>query len=180
MRPSEYLGLEYRVNTVKANIRKFYNLEYAKFIQQDLILDDFDHGKFDIIACLEVIEHVGKNNGPVLLKNIAKHMHKGSVLLLSTPCYDPKVGAAGNHIINGEIGEFTYDEMKELLEVDFNIVDQWGTFASQRDYIPHMEDWQKKMYDELSKYYESSLLSNLMAPLFPAQSRNVLWKCRLK
>ena len=42
-----------------------------------------------------------------------------------------------------------------------------------------MNDWQLKMYEKLNEYYDSNLLSNLMAPFFPEYSRNVLWKCKI-
>ena len=101
-------------------------------------------------------------------------------MLISTPWYDERVGAAKNHIIDGEIGEFTYEELKVLLEKYFTIEKTYGTFASMRDYKPHMNDWQTQMFNSLKEYYDVNLLSNLMAPLFPEHSRNCLWRCKLK
>jgi hypothetical protein len=40
--------------------------------------------------------------------------------------------------------------------------------------------WEKEMYDTLKEYYDVNLLSNLMAPLFPNQSRNCLWVLTLR
>ena len=97
-----------------------------------------------------------------------------------TGCYDEKVGAAKNHIIDGKVGEFTFDELKTLIEKYFVIEKTYGTFASQRDYKPLMNEWQTKMYNALNDYYDVNLLSNLMAPLFPEHSRNCLWRCKLK
>ena len=41
-----------------------------------------------------------------------------------------------------------------------------------------MNDWQKNMFEELGKYYDTNLMSVLMAPMFPEQSRNCLWVLR--
>lgn len=36
------------------------------------------------------------------------------------------------------------------------------------------------MFSELRKYYDTNLLSNIMAPFFPEQSRNTLWVLKVK
>ena len=79
-----------------------------------------------------------------------------------------------------EVGEFTYGELKELLNERFEIKKVYGTFASQKDYTPHMNEWQKQMYEGLKEYYDPNILANLMAPLFPKHSRNCLWVCKYK
>ena len=100
--------------------------------------------------------------------------------LISTPCYDEKVGAADNHTYDGAIQEYTFVEAKELFEKHFDIMDVFGTFASQTDYKKEMNEWQQKMFEHLTKYYDSNLVSNIMAPFFPEYSRNCLWKLKLK
>ena len=40
---------------------------------------------------------------------------------------------------------------------------------------PLLNDWQAWMFKALSDYYDSNLIANLMAPMFPEQSRNTLW-----
>jgi cyclopropane fatty-acyl-phospholipid synthase-like methyltransferase len=178
---NKYLGLEYRKETVEKNNEKYKNLDWAEFKQQDLLLD-FNYGNdWNIICSFEVIEHIGKQNVNLFLSNLYKHCNNETIILLSTPCYDEKVGAADNHIINGEIGELTYSEMKEsLINNNFIIKNTWGTFASQKDYKDLMNDWQVKMYNKLSEYYDSNLIANIMAPFFPEHSRNVLWECQIK
>lgn len=43
-----------------------------------------------------------------------------------------------------------------------------------------MNDWQKKMFDALKEYYDSNLIANIMAPMFPDASRNTLWVLKRK
>ena len=138
-------------------------------------------GKFDIISSFEVIEHVNKKNVDAYFQNMKLFCHKETICLISTPIYDERVGHAKNHEINGIIQEFKYDELKEIIKRNgFEIHDTFGTFASQRDYKPIMNEWQKEMFKELSKYYDSNLISNIMAPFFPKQSRNCLWILKLR
>lgn len=177
----EYLGLEYRAITVaKANM-KYADVDWARFEQCDITTENLifkpkDNLGWDIIACLEVLEHVGKHNVDTVLQNIYNNMSSKTICYISTPCYDPIVGPAQNHIVNGVIGEMTYNELKEkLLKTGFKIKKVFGTFASIKDYKHLLNDWQQKMFDGLSEYYDSNLLSVMMAPFFPEQSRNCLW-----
>lgn len=176
-----YLGLEYRSKVVEQCNKEYRNLDWAKFVQQDLTLTDFDYGNnWELICSFEVIEHIGRRNAGVFLDNIRRHSNKETVILISTPCYDPVVGAASNHVVNGVINEFTYDEMKQLLtDAGLKVVNHWGTFASVKDYVPFMNEWQQKYYMAVKDYFDNNILSNLMAPLFPEHARNVMWECRI-
>lgn len=182
LKAEEYTGLDIRKQIIKKNNEKYVKQDWINFIEADLCKEDLKpkHNKYDIVCSFEVIEHIGKHNGDVFLRNMAKFCNENTTMMISTPCYDEKVGAAKNHIIDGKVGEFTYDELKTLLEKYFVIEEVYGTFASQRDYKPKMNEWQTKMYEQLQKYYDVNLLACLMAPLFPQQSRNCIWKCKLK
>jgi SAM-dependent methyltransferase len=179
--PTRYLGLDIRSQTIEKNKLKFPK---AEFEQQDLT-GDFDYGNdWDIIASFETIEHVGKQNVPKFLDNIKKHCNPNTIVLISTPCYNGT--AADNHTYDSGDGrgvahqELTYNELKTLLDERFEIIENFGTFASQKDYKPFMSLCQIEMFDFLTKYYDSNLVSVMMAPFFPEYSRNVLWKVRLK
>lgn len=178
----EYLGLEYRNLTVAKNNLKFADVDWAYFQQCDittpnLIKKPKDDLGWDIITCFEVLEHVGKANVEQVLTNIYNNMSNKTICYISTPCYDPSVGPAANHVVNGVIGEMTYNELKEkLLKVGFKIKKVYGTFASIKDYEYLLNDWQRKMFDNLKEYYDTNLLSVIMAPFFPEHSRNCLWE----
>ncbi len=187
----KYLGFDVRELTIKNNKEYFEKQDWIHFEQKDLVKplgDEQECEKFDIITSFEVIEHIGKYNGEAFLDNLAKFCNDKTTVLLSTPCYDAKQGAAANHMIYNpeskqrEVGEFTYNELEKLLSKHFTIEKVYGTFASQKDYKDLLKDgsWEKSMYDNLKEYYDVNLLSNLMAPLFPKHSRNCLWVCKLK
>jgi len=105
---------------------------------------------------------------------------------ISTPNFDENVGAAGNHTYDSGDGrgvavqEFNHFELQLHIEKYFNIEKKFGTFASIKDYKHLLNDWQVKMFEELKAYYDSNLLSVIMAPFFPEQSRNTLWVLKRK
>ena len=184
----KYLGLEYKQSTVNLNKEKFKNIDWADFIQQDLTLDDFNYGDdWDYIVSFEVAEHIGKQNANKFLLNVLKHMNSNTTFLISTPVYDPRIGAAKNHTYDSNDGrgiapqEFTFEEMRDLLEKYFIIEKVNATFCSQFDYKHTLNDWQKQMFNALHEYYDSTILSIIMGPIInPRFGRNCIWKCKMK
>lgn len=183
-RPKQYLGLDIREKQVEENNFKFGKLDFAEFRQQDLCQPELDLGQtFDIITCFEVMEHIGHKNADVFLDNIAYHCDENTTVYLSTPNYDPQVGAAENHILGPEreIGEWDHFELQKKLEQFFTIKAKYGTFASIKDYKEDLTGWRKEAFEELRKYYDTNLLSNMMAPMVPAEhARNCLWVLKVK
>ena len=176
-----YLGLDIRKPNKKG--AKLLEKDWIEFQTHDLVNDEIAEiypEKWDIITSFEVIEHIGKQNADAFLQNIQKCCNDDTVVLLSTPVFDEKVGAAANHIINGEICEFEFYELGNLLKKYFSIKEIYGTFASQKDYKSQMNEAQTEVYNSLSKYYDANLISNIMAPMFPEHSRNALWVLKKK
>lgn len=184
-KPKRYLGLEYRKHVVEKNKEK-WSEHGAEFIECD-VTKGFSFGDhWDMITSFEVAEHIGKQNVPAYLQNIRNSMNEKTILLMSTPCYDEKVGAADNHTYDSGDGrgvavhEMTYNEFQDyLLSAGFTIKNKWGTFASIKDYKHLLVGELKDVYDRLHEYFDSNVLSNVMAPLFPEHSRNVMWELSL-
>jgi 2-polyprenyl-3-methyl-5-hydroxy-6-metoxy-1,4-benzoquinol methylase len=177
---NEYHGLDIREQTIFSTNQKYEKLDWATFQAVDLCGNFSVGNHWDMICSFEVIEHIGKENADKFLSNIAACCNDNTEVLISTPNYDEKVGAASNHIINGEVGEFEHFELQELMEKHFVVKEKYGTFASQKDYKELMDDEMKILWDELHKYYDSNLLSVMFAPMFPAQSRNCIWVLKRK
>lgn len=180
---NKYLGFDIRKQTINKANEKYKDVDWITFEIKDLVIDDFKQyaeTKWDIIATFEVIEHIGKNNVDKFLMNILSCMNEHTMLMLSTTNYDESVGAANNHIIDGVIGEFEHKELSTILEKYFIIEKKYGTFASQKDYKHLLTDSQREFYNQVKDYFDSNILSNLMAPLFPEQSRNCLWIMKRK
>ena len=172
---SKYLGLDIR--KLEKATQKFKSVDWVSFKEYDLVGNNFNEGNdWDIITSFEVLEHIGKENADKFLNNVIKHMNSKTVFYLSTPNFDESVGAADNHIIDGVVGEFEFQELKALLEKSFFIKKIYGTFASQKDYKDHLIGWKKEMFEQLNDYYDSNLISVIMAPLMPPEcARNCLW-----
>jgi len=179
-----YVGIDIK-NVAKNHLKK---IEWAEFITQDLVNPTIDLSIFnaDKVCSFEVIEHIGKQNINIFFNNLKLCGSADATYYISTPNYNEKVGAAGNHTFDSgdgrgvDIQEFTYEELEyNILDNGFEVINSFGTFASIRDYKPILNDWQQKMFDHLTQYYDSNLVSNIMAPFFPKQSRNTLWVLKL-
>ncbi|KKL19881.1 hypothetical protein LCGC14_2461040 [marine sediment metagenome] len=176
-----YIGIDIRSKTIFNNSDKFKNVEWASFVCDDLVNPISNFGNdWDIITSFEVLEHIGKQNADKFLQNISNCANDNTIILLSTPNYDEDIGAASNHVIDGQVCEFTHSELQNLLVKYFTIEEKYGTFASIKDYYNELNDWQLEMYNTLSAYYDSNLLSVIMAPMFPEKSRNCLWVLKKK
>ena len=182
-----FIGLDIRKKTIDQAKEKYENVTWAEFYDQDLIVPTMEFNfNADKVCSFEVAEHVGKQNIDKFLLNFRSCGHSNAKYYLSTPNFDEKVGAAGNHTYDSGDGkgiaiqEFAHQELQQHIEKYFTIEKKFGTFASVRDYKPKLSDWQAKMYASLNEYYDSNLLSNLMAPMFPEHSRNTLWVLKQK
>ena len=144
------------------------------FEKCDFVKTALPKPSFDVINCLEVLEHVEADHAYAMMQRMNNLLKKDGVCFLSTPCYDMKMGAAANHV-----NEMTYDGfMAIILSAGFKIEQVWGTFASQKDYKALMSEPELELFQRLATYYDSNIVSCLMAPLFPQHSRNCLWRLR--
>lgn len=171
--PKSYTGIDY--GPINDDVR-YMLIKTGKFPGKylptldvcDYIVDD----KFNLITCFEVFEHVEPGHGIRMLRQLKKLLSPDGRLMLSTPCYDEKTGAADNHV-----NETTYFALGAILEaVGFEVENVWGTFASIKDYIVFIEELGLgKTYERLREYYDTNYLATIFAPLFPSRARNCLW-----
>ncbi len=128
---------------------------------------------YTLIVCLEVIEHMGVEDGKAMLCNMRDLLSPGGRVILSTPVYDGK-GQARNHI-----HEYYIEELKELVEsVGFRVAKRMGTFTSE----PQLKTWMKAhrpdwyaLYMEAREFHSSGYLSGVIAPMVPDIARNNVW-----
>jgi SAM-dependent methyltransferase len=129
---------------------------------------------FDVIVMFEVAEHVEPLHTFRMLQSIRGLLADGGSAFISTPCYDPHVGPADNHV-----NEMTGGAFRALLgAAGLTVANCWGTFASQRDYKPLMTRYPglEDIWNRLSAYYHPCVTACLFAPLFPDAARNCLWQ----
>jgi hypothetical protein len=176
-KPRKYVGLDYRDNFEV--VPKTFNFPMALVggfdVTKEIHWDGLavTHGNnFDIVTCFEVLEHMEKENGIRLLTNLSINAGNGLVFL-STPVFNGS--AAANHI-----HEWEYLELKDELEKYFTIQAVHGTFASQADILPVLTPGELEVFQRLKMYYDSNLISILLAPAHPEQSRNCIWRLRAR
>lgn len=142
-----------------------------------------EHMLPNTIVSFEMIEHIEPGHARAVMSKIyyimrqtQKVLGENPVAFISTPCWDPNVGAAGNHV-----NEMKYEALGTMLEsLGFIIEDVAGTFASQRDYKDALiRDGHLKTYEALAAHYDSNYLATIFAPLYPEHSRNALWTLRV-
>lgn len=175
MIPLDYLGVD--VNKLAAP-EMFHTGKFPLRLmgETDICDIEFTHPdtpRFNVVTCFEVLEHVEPAHAVRLLRHLHRLITPDCVAFFSTPCYDPQVGAAANHV-----NEMTHDVVKCLLEqCGWAINNHWGTFASQRNYWPKLQaKGLEPVFNELYEYYDSNVLACIFAPLFPEQARNCLWE----
>ena len=180
-KPSKYIGLDIK-NIKEITTHHGKKIEWAEVIQQDLIKPTIDLSelKGNKICSFEVLEHVGKQNVDIFLQNFKACGTENADYYLSTPNHNGT--CAGNHTYDSGDGrgiacqEFTKDELKNAINKNgFEIIETFGTFASQRDYKEIMEIEYPGLWDRLDKYYYHHIMAVLFAPMYPDQSRNIFW-----
>lgn len=170
-----YTGVDYGPVKWPSTIKKGPKFKMKLIEKADFATVDLPRKKFDAISCLEVLEHVEAYHAFKMAQRMSSLLSKTGRAFISTPCYDPRAGAAANHV-----NEMSYEGFKALLEAaGLKVEKVWGTFASQRDYKKVMEKHYpgiSAIFEELSNYYDSNVTSCLFAPLFPERSRNCIWE----
>lgn len=131
-------------------------------------------GPFDVITCLEVIEHMQKTHGAKLLKGMHALLKPDTGrLILSTPVFDPKVGMAMRHV-----HEYLTDELANAItKAGFIIEQRFGTFQNALK-IKQTNPEHRAVWEALKTYYSDDVLACFLAPLYPDLSRNNLWLLR--
>jgi hypothetical protein len=175
--PSLYVGCDYRSKfetdpqkfPFEVNLRN--NFDVTKEQDWNILFAHYQK-PFDIVACLEVLEHMEKDDGIKLLENLSL-LGSEPTIYFSTPCYNGS--KAANHIY-----EWRYDELETELTKYFAIHDRFGTFASQSDILPNATPDEREFFSKAKRYYDSNILSVLLAPLHPEHSRNCIWRLRAR
>lgn len=172
---AKYIGVDYREPepSYKPHFPHYFMKgDVTLWPTYEKVLDELDGRAPDVIVTLEVIEHMAKDKGVMFLDNIARIAAPYTTIFVSTPCHD------GKHMPAEHVYEWGHGELKAALEERFTIEENYGTFASQSEILPVLTPDERLVFDKMSKFYDSSLLSCIFAPMHPAESRNSIWRCR--
>ena len=171
----KYSGVDVgKINPAPFNTGKFPLVIYPEtdFLKLDLANAEIE---FSHIISFEMLEHVEPRHAIDILKKIwqwslPQSAENPTRIYISTPIWNG-CDCADNHV-----NEMKYHALGWMLEeIGFHIVDVFGTFASQSDYVHKMDPAHKEAFEDLKSYYDSNLLSCIFAPFYPEQSRNAMW-----
>jgi hypothetical protein len=172
--PASYTGVD--VGPIKPPDTALTDKFPVRIIERRDIIDIKLESAFNTVVCFEVLEHVEPVHAVKILHWIYNALTDDGVAFLSTPCYNPDVGAAGNHV-----SELKWEVLGRILwELGFHITGVWGTFASIRDYkdLIESEPGLLALFNRLRTYYDVNYIATIFAPLYPHRSRNCLWEVR--
>jgi 2-polyprenyl-3-methyl-5-hydroxy-6-metoxy-1,4-benzoquinol methylase len=176
-RPKQYVGLDVRKTAIEKLMSRKVNFPVTGIVNDIRIgsigdaASDFLE-KFDVVVCFEIIEHFEDKYLDHVLQEIYRVLKPSGYLLLSTPNYD------GVHKARNHVHEYYEVELGMHLEKVFSSIWKIGTFASQKDILSVLTWSERELFDNLSKWFDSNVLSVIFASLHPSQSRNILWVCR--
>lgn len=126
-------------------------------------------GQFDLITCLEVVEHMNPEAVAKLLTGAHELLAPGGKFILSTPVFNGK--AAANHI-----NEMTVDTLAAALRrAGFVQWKRYGTFMSDGDRKKCASSMESEICERLKEYYSGEVVACFLAPLYPNHSRNNIW-----
>ncbi len=176
MIPSLYLGVDFNElsDPISGRILKWAQFKGKFNFPKNWrkIRDQILGQRFNVITCLEVVEHMTMRNVRNLLIGAYELLRDDGTFVLSTPVFNGKM--ANNHI-----NEMTIDQLgKEIRKAGFVIEKRFGTFASWNDIKRVVRPEHLAIAAELKRYYSGAVVSCFLAPLYPDAARNNVWICR--
>lgn len=180
LRPKFYYGVDVRPKMID-KVQAYYSdhkvhfpfkIQYLDFTEADPNILKL---KWTQLVCLEVIEHMPRGRGLLLLENIHTALGQGGTGYISTPCFD------GTRKAQHHKYEWDRTELEDaLVNQGLKIQNVFGTFGNVHDLKRVLTPEEKVVWDGLSQakggYYGSIALSLIFAPLHPEAARNCVWE----
>ena len=107
-------GADYDANQITENKKKFIDKKNVLFQQEDIMNMSFKDNTFNVVLCMETIEHVDPDKSLIELKRVMK---KDAYLILSTP----QNSTTGQCINPLHLYEYSLDEIKSIVSKYFKI-----------------------------------------------------------
>jgi 2-polyprenyl-3-methyl-5-hydroxy-6-metoxy-1,4-benzoquinol methylase len=177
----KYTNVELDDNFIKVFNKKFDDEKFKNYeiIKKDLTNIDvkFDN-KYDVIICMEILEHLGKESAKQMLKVLYNNLNDNGIIVISSP--NPKKENGQNFIWpENHIYEFTLDEMKNLLyENNLCILNIFGWCGKANNMKKKFNDIQDFLYNKFNKAFGSGMSTSLIATLYPELAECYIFICK--
>lgn len=134
-------------------------------------LNNIENNSFDVVVCLEMIEHIKPKFVPELLSNIKRIL--SHCAFISTPNFDGGTG----QIPQDHIKEWCYGELNsEIKKAGFEVINEIGIFSNMnkvKEVMAH-DLVIRNVYNYLKDKMDSNFLSIVMAKFMKNKSQNIL------
>lgn len=166
--PKYYLGVDFNKEPQKVPKLTWGEFRFAfNFPENWKVIKK----KFDLVVCLEVVEHMRMPAVRKLLRGALALAAPGGRLVLSTPVANDR--PAKNHINEMSIKVLA----EELRASGWCVVKRYGTFMNDQDRKKCATKAENELVDRLREFYSTDVLACFLAPLYPDHSRNNVWLC---
>ena len=174
----EYVGFDIDNKSLERTAETFPKAIPHRLVCGDITngdLSQFGDKQFDVVVCMETIEHIQPAFVPKLLGEINR---VGRLQFISTPNWS---GGSGQ-LPEDHIKEWTYDELRsEILAAGLLVQLEIGVFCN----LQHVKRLAKTdttvamLYKYLEPLMPADLLSLVMARFIKHESQNVFYVCGL-
>ena len=151
---------------------------------QDLTVDPvfkLEDESVDFFWTTEVIEHMGRQFIAAWLDDAARVMRPNALAFVSTPNHD----GSNDKLPEDHVYEWGFQELKEELERNFEIIDVTGTFIQLPNLKKAMKEdsetgWTPEQFQKLQNRYGRQFLRVVAATFYPEVANNCSWVLRKK
>ena len=142
---------------------------------------DLQDESIDFFWTTEVIEHMGREFIPAWLDDAARVIRPNGLAFVSTPNHD----GSNDKLPEDHVYEWGFQELKEELERNFEILDVTGTFIQLPNLKKAMKEdsktgWTPEQYKQLQSRYGRQFLRVVAATFYPEVANNCSWVLRKK
>jgi len=142
---------------------------------------DLETESVDFFWTTEVIEHMGREFIAAWLDDAARVMRPNALAFVSTPNHD----GSNDKLPEDHVYEWGFQELKEELERNFEILDVTGTFIQLPNLKKAMKEdsktgWTPEQYKQLQSRYGRQFLRVVAATFYPEVANNCSWVLRKK
>lgn len=168
--PCKVTGVDYnplRLERAKSIVKN------TEFIEADLRNKNKQLGKFNIVFCSQVIEHI--QDDVSFLNNIRDHLKEDGILILGTPNEGSLTHRFRNYIAKGETDHIHFYTEKEIKSK----IEQSG-FIIKNIYREVFFLGFDKLYYRLTSTDFGFKILELLALIFPSQCSDYYFECKMR